>query len=222
MLARAFAALISAAALLAMIPPLLHGADQPGGLLLAVLGMLRWFTILTNLLVGLVFARIALKGVDAVSPLVLGGVMLAILLVGTVYNFVLTPIPHQTLWDAVGDSIHHQVTPIAVPLWWAIFGRHGRLGWRAPFLWALYPLAYSAVSIAIAQTLPADGSLPSRYPYFFMDIDRLGVAAVALNLSAIAAAFVIVGLLAVLADRLLARADAGSATAGVTPSAGGR
>lgn len=203
-LARLCAALLSLAALLAMIPPLLDGLDQPGGILMAALGLLRWFTILTNLLVGLVFARIALRGVDAVSPLVLGGVMLAILLVGTVYNFVLVPIPHQTLWDAIGDSVHHQVTPLAVPLWWALFGRHGRLGWRAPFAWALYPLAYSAVSIAIAETLPADGSLPTRYPYFFMDVDKLGVGAVALNLSAIAAAFVVVGLLAVLADKLLA------------------
>lgn len=201
---RLSAALIAAAALLAMIPPMMHGLAQGDGLLPTILGMLRWFTILTNLLVGLIFARLAWKGADSVPPLVLGGVMLAIVLVGAVYNFVLTPIPHQTIWDAIGDSAHHQATPLLVPLWWIFFGRHGQLSWGAPLLWALYPLAYSLFSIGYAQTLPADGSLPTRYPYFFMDIDRLGLPAVALNLFAISAGFVLVGLLAVLADRLLA------------------
>ncbi len=203
--ARSSAGLLAAAVLLALIPPLTYAWSDGRGLLEAIWNMLRMFTIITNLLVGLVFARLAWKGTEAVSPMIVGGIMLAIVLVGAVFNLLLAMLPHQTIWDAIGDYTHHIAAPILVPLWWLLFSPHGRLRWSDPFLWALYPLAYSAFTFVRAQLMPSGTGIHSRYPYFFMDVDQFGLLTVALNLSAIAAGFVIVGMLVIILDRKLVR-----------------
>jgi hypothetical protein len=199
--ARLTAALIAAATLLAMIPPVLGNLDKQGGLLGALWWLGRFFTILTNLAIGAVFARIAWRGSLSVSPLVQGGVMLAIMLVGLVFNLLLPGLQHATWADFLGDKVHHVIVPLAVPLWWLVFAPHGRLGWRAPLAWVLYPLAYAAYVMTRAQFEPA--GTPARYPYFFMDVDRFGWAAAIGNMAAIAMAFVLVGWLAVWIDRRL-------------------
>lgn len=199
--ARLTAAIIAAATLLAMIPPVLGNLDKQGGLLGALWWLGRFFTILTNLAVGAVFARIAWRGSPSVSPLVQGGVMLAIVLVGLVFNLLLPGLQHATWADYLGDKVHHVIVPLAVPLWWLVFAPHGRLSWRSPFAWALYPLAYAAYVMTRAQFEPA--GTPARYPYFFMDVDTFGWAAAIRNMAAIALGFVLVGWLAVWIDRRL-------------------
>lgn len=206
-LARITAGVIAAAVLLAFVPPMAKALDRGESVLEAVWGLLRWFTIITNLLVGLVFARLAWRGPDSLSPRLVGGVMLAIVLVGAVFNLLLPAPPHATLWDRLGDHIHHVAAPILVPLWWAAFIPHGRLRWSAPLVWALYPLGYIAYTFARVHLAgPGDG-IRSRYPYFFMDIDRFGLSTVALYIAAIAAGFLLAGLLAVAIDRRLASAE---------------
>lgn len=83
-LARFTAALIALAALGAMAPPILNGLARGEAAAEIVWNLLRYFTILTNLAVGVIFTLLALRGRAAVSPLVQGGAMLAIVLVGLV------------------------------------------------------------------------------------------------------------------------------------------
>ncbi len=203
--ARVSAGLLAGAVLWAIWPPLSGALGGSEGPLAAVWGLLRMFTIITNLLVGLVFARIACRGTDSVSPLVIGGIMLAIVLVGVVFNLLLTMLPHQTIWYAIGDNIHHIAAPIAVPLWWAIFARHGTLRWSSPLAWALYPLAYSVYTVVRAQFMPMGTGMHARYPYFFMDADLLGWPIALLNMAGIALGFVLFGMVAVASDKWLAR-----------------
>jgi hypothetical protein len=205
--ARVSAGILAGAVLWAMWPPLAGAMGRGQGLIEAVWGMLRMFTITTNLLVGLVFARIAWRGVDSVPPQLIGGVMLAIVLVGVVFNLLLKMLPHQTIWYAIGDYVHHLVAPIAAPLWWAFFARHGALRWSSPLVWALYPLAYSAYTVIRAQFMPIGRGMFSRYPYFFMDPDLLGWPMALLNMAVIAAGFVVVGMAAVACDKGLAPRD---------------
>lgn len=196
-LARLTAALIALAALGAMAPPILNGLARGDAVAEIVWGLLRFFTILTNLAVGVIFTLLALRGRAAVSPLVQGGAMLAILLVGLVYNLVLEPMPQPNWWSALGDDMHHFWVPLTVPLWWLAFAPHRTLRWRDPLLWALYPLAYSGYSIARAAF---EGT---GVPYFFMDAVTIGWPAALLNMGVIALAFVLAGLVAVALDRRL-------------------
>lgn len=198
--ARLFAATIAIGSFVGLIPPFQIALNDGLGFWGAIWSLLRAFTITTNILVVCVFAAIAALGRTRVPALLVGGAVLAILLVGIVFNFVLGQIPQMNWWTFLGDSLHHHVAPIVVPLWWLIYAPHGLLPTTAPFVWALYPLGYSAYSLARAALQPDD---PWRYPYFFMNVETLGWPTVILNVSGIAVGFVLAGLAVIALDRWL-------------------
>ncbi len=199
---RIFAGLIACGSFIGLIPPFQIALADGTAFAEVVWQMLRPFTILTNLLIVCVFGAIAVRGAERVPALLIGAVVLAIMLVGIVFNLVLGQIPQLNWWTFLGDSLHHHVAPVAVPLWWLVYAPHGRLGARAPLVWALYPLAYAAYSLTRAAFEPDS---PFRYPYFFMNVEMLGWGQVLVNLAIIAVAFTIVGYGVLLVDRRLGR-----------------
>jgi hypothetical protein len=164
----------------------------------ALWAMLRFFTILANLLVAIHFTAIALGSRRAARPFLLGGTTLAILLVGIVYFLLLRGLLELSAGAKLADILLHMVTPALVPFWWLAFAPKGGLRARDPLRWALLPLLYFAYALARAG---ADG----RYPYPFMNVARLGWGVVLLYAAAIAAGFLLAGFLMLRLDRALAR-----------------
>ena len=156
--------------------------------------MLRFFTVLTNLLLAVTMTAVALGA--RVAPFLVGGVTLAMALVGMVYLTLLRGLLDLSGGALLADTLLHKVTPVVVALWWLAFASKGRLTWSAPLGWALYPLLYFIYALARGVT---DG----RYAYPFIDIAKLGAATVALNAALIAASFLIAGLGLVALDRSL-------------------
>lgn len=168
----------------------LVGDDVP----VALWTMLFYFTVITNLLVALGFSWMALA--RPLPPFWLGGLVLAILLVGVVYNTLLQGLVELSGGALLADFLNHTLTPILVPLWWLVFARKGGLRWRDPWLWALLPLAYFPYGLLRAG--PA-----GRYPYPFMDVGKLGWGQVGVNAAVIAVGFVVVGYVVVAVDRVM-------------------
>ena len=195
-MARLAAALVALVAWAALAVQLDASFGLTGSLGEALWAMLRYFTVLTNLLVAVVMSLIAL-GVR-VPPFVTGGTTLAIVLVGVVFFLLLRGLLELSGGAALADLLMHKVTPVLVPLWWLAFAAKGGLRRRDPLLWALYPLAYFAYALA-------RGSAEGRYAYPFIDLGSLGWAAVALNGLLIAAGFVIAGQALVAVDTAMAR-----------------
>lgn len=156
--------------------------------------LVRFFTVLTNLLVAVSMTLVALG--RRLSPSWLGGITLAILLVGVVYMTLLRGLLDLSGGALLADTLLHKVTPILMPLWWLAFAPKRQLRWRDPALWALYPLAYFPYALA-------RGSVEGIYAYPFINVAKLGLGTVLLNAAAIAVAFLLSGLLLVLLDRKL-------------------
>jgi hypothetical protein len=159
-----------------------------------------YFTILTNCLVTLVLARAALKpGADdgLNAPHVELMAVTSILFVCAVYNILLAPRWDPQGWQLVADIMLHQATPVLFALYW-LARPHGRLGWRDALFAALWPVAYAAYGLA-------RGAFDGFYPYFFMDPTAASWAQLAINLAALAAAFVVGALILAVADGQLAK-----------------
>ena len=92
------------------------------------------------------------------------------------------------------DYLLHDASPVMTAAYWLLFVPRGRVGWRAPWLWLLFPLVYFAYALV-------RGRIDGRYPYPFIDVARLGWRQVALNSAGIAFAFVLAGFLLVWIDR---------------------
>jgi hypothetical protein len=146
--------------------------------------LVRFFTIITNLLVAIVMTLVAID--RPVSPLVLGGVTLAILLVGVIYATLLAGLEHPRGLAALANTLLHKASPVAMTLWWLLFAPRARLKFDAPLAWAAYPVAYFAYALT-------RGHFDGRYPYPFMDVGKIGWTQTALNAGGIALGFMLAG-----------------------------
>jgi hypothetical protein len=161
-------------------------------LLASLWNLARFFTILSNLALAIGMTAVALR--RPVSAIVLGGLTLAILLVGVVYATLLKGLHPLSGPGLFANYLLHDVSPILAAIYWLLFVPRGRVGWRAPWVWLLFPLAYFAYAIA-------RGLLDGRYPYPFIDVARLGWQQVLINAAGIAFGFVLAGFLLVWIDR---------------------
>jgi len=153
--------------------------------------LLRFFTILTNLLVAVTMTWVAIG--RKVSPEVLGGLTLAILLVGVIYWLLLHGLHPLNGSALVANVLLHDVSPAVMALWWLFFARRAKLRWSAPLWWATYPVAYLIYVLA-------RGQMDGRYPYPFLDVGRLGWLQTARNVGGIALGFILAGFVLVWID----------------------
>lgn len=148
--------------------------------------MFAFFTILTNVLVAVVFSSIAIDRGMLRSDWIVAGTMLSILLVGVVNALLLWGQLELSGGSALVDKLLHVVTPACALLFWIFFARKGGLVWRDPLLWAIYPLAYLVYGIG-------RGLATGKYAYPFLNVLTLGWSRTALNALYIAAAFMVCG-----------------------------
>ena len=153
-------------------------------LVLTLWTLARFFTIISNLALAITMTAVAAG--RRVSPLVLGGMTLAILLVGIVYGTLLRGLHPLSGLPLIANYLLHDASPVAMALYWLFFVPRGRLRWSAPWWWVIFPLAYFLYALA-------RGQLDHHYPYPFIDVGKLGWTQVALNAGGIALAFILAG-----------------------------
>jgi hypothetical protein len=152
---------------------------------------LGYFTILTNILVGLVLTIPLLRpgsrwGRFFARPEVRTATAAYILIVGAAYSLLLRNLWQPVGWQLVADRMLHDVIPIAYLLFWVAFVPKTTLRWQHLLLWLVYPLVYLVLALI-------RGGLSSWYPYPFLNAAKLGYPFVFLNSAALFASFCIVG-----------------------------
>ena len=178
---------------------LMHREAGVGETLLRFFG---YFTILTNLLVGLYFLARVRGGRPAwlAAPGAITAVTAYILVVGLVYQLVLRGTWSPTGWQRVVDELLHTVNPLFVLVYWRRFAGPGDCRWGAVGPWLAYAVGY-----LLWVTLL--GLSAGFYPYPFVDAVALGYGRVALN--ALVIVLLMLGLLALLIGIGRRRAGAG-------------
>ncbi|MEO5923207.1 MAG: Pr6Pr family membrane protein [Bryobacteraceae bacterium] len=193
-LARIFAAGIAASAWVGLAVQLSFSYATTGSLWLAAWAMLGFFTILTNLLVAVVFTSIALDRMP--SPGALAGTMLSILLVGIINALLLWGALELSGGSALVDKLLHVATPILVPIYWACFTPKGQLTRKYPLIWSIYPLVYLAYAML-------RGLATGRFAYPFINALELGWQRTAINVFLISLGFLAAGYAVVRLDAFL-------------------
>lgn len=174
--------------------------EQVGSAAGAVWVMLRYFTILTNVLTAVVFTGVALGRPAFQSQSLLGLVTLSILFVGVVYNLLLRGLVELSGGAATADLILHYIVPILAPLFWLLCAPKGSIPWRHAGLWAVYPLAYMVYALT-------RGASDGRYPYPFMDVPKVGWSSTLTTIAIMIVAYLVVGFVLIWLGRLLGRSE---------------
>ena len=153
---------------------------------------LRWdfyvhFTNLSNYLcIGIVLAELvqtAKKSEDSyvtTSPFMKFIGILAIVLTFLVFNFLLAGRPDrdpQTNWRIASISFH-VVLPIMYVFDWILFYEHKKVKWFYPLASIVFPALYVTFVFIRAAIHNFNPEVPYLYPYFFLNLDNLGVSGV--------------------------------------------
>lgn len=192
--ARALAALIAVIALSSLGVRVWVEAAELGSVTAAIWSMARFFTILTNTLVAVLYGWVALSGRLA-SPAWFTASTVWILVVGAIYHLLLAADHNPVGVDALSNEGLHTLVPLAVLAFWALYAPKHPIHPAAPVLWAGYPLAYAVYAIG-------RGQIDGVYPYFFLNPVTSGVPTVAAYVLGLGALFLVLGYLGYGAARL--------------------
>jgi len=163
-----------------------------------VANVLCFFTILSNVLVGVVHILLSADP-ERDSPLfrvlVLDAVV-AIAVTGVVYNLVLAQTADPKGLHQVANVLCHMVTPLLAVVGWLVFGPRGLVSRDVVLLSAIYPLAWLVFTLV-------RGAVIDWYPYPFVDVVTHGYLRVAVNCLVVAVLFLGLGFGALALDRRL-------------------
>lgn len=177
----------------------------------------RWdfyvhFTNISNYLcIGVVFAELvhtAKKRENSyvtTAPFLKFIGVLAILLTFVVFNFLLAGQPDrapQANWR-VGSLCFHVILPIMYVLDWLLFYEHKKVRWFYPLASVIFPVLYVAFVFIRAAIVNFNPDVPYLYPYFFLNLDNLGVAGVAKWVAMLFVGFIALGYIFYVIDMLI-------------------
>jgi hypothetical protein len=160
-----------------------------------------YFTIETNAIVAVVAAACALSprhDTFLTRPQTLAAVTVYIVIVGVIYAVLLAGLRQLTGLAVIVDIGLHRVVPVLFTLYWLAFVPKGRLAWRDPLFWLIFPALYVVYSLIY-------GALTDRYLYPFSNVPVLGYPRALGNAGLILLAFFILGLAIVTLDRIWTR-----------------
>lgn len=164
-----------------------------------LISTLSYFTIQSNIMVGLVAAAAVLRQPpkwllwwrgDAVKA----AVSLYITITGVVHFFLLQGNVDYQGWQSVGNICHHYITPILMPLYWLLSRQPKTMTASNIPAWLVFPLVYLLYWLV-------RGPIVGHYPYFFLDVVKFGYSQVAINCVLLTLFFAVLAAIMVAIDR---------------------
>ena len=141
--------------------------------------VLNYYTLMSNILCAVYYLPAALwacrKKGGTLLPQVKGTLVMCIIVTGMVYQFFLAGRFEMQGTLLLSNMLLHYVVPVMTVLDWILFDKKGYFKRYSPFLWVIAPVAYFIyVNIRVAGGAIL-GPYGDKYPYYFMDYDKLGV-----------------------------------------------
>lgn len=172
-------------------------------LLGAVVYFFTFYTILTNIMLVLVYASDLWPKQSLSwwrSPVTRGMMTAVIILVCLFYHFLLASTWNPQGWAKVADISLHYVTPVFYVAWWVLFQWHGKLKFsHIPIM-----LLPSTIWLIWAMLR---GAMISEYPYPILEAHKLGYAQVTINILIVLAGVTLLCTVIVALDKALTRVN---------------
>ncbi|HPW97377.1 MAG TPA: Pr6Pr family membrane protein [Flavobacterium sp.] len=144
-----------------------------------VIRFFSFFTILTNLFVGIYFTLLFINIKKSIIPFInkpgnLSSITVYITIVGLVYQFAL-----RNVWEPKGlqklvDELLHSIIPLLVILFWYFYENKSAIMYKSVLLWLIYPLVYLFYILG-------RGFFSGFYPYPFVNVAEIGLTKVMTN-----------------------------------------
>jgi hypothetical protein len=174
----------------------LGSAARDGGSVLGcIIDFPSYFSTQANVLVALSLTLAAAR--SSTIPLLSGrsarGALVVYMVVtGVTFELLLRPRERGLPW--IADTIMHVAIPTLYVVYYGLDRSKGRLVWRDPLRWLIYPLIYLIYTMV-------RGAVDGRYPYPFINVAKIGYLMTLQNALAFLVVFALLGGTVTLADR---------------------
>ena len=129
--------------------------------------------------------------------------LLAILLTFIIFNFILAGDREPKLNFYINSVLFHIVLPIMYLIDWILFYEHKKVKWYYPLVSVIFPVIYAIFIFIRAWILDFNPEAPYIYPYFFLNLDELGVTGVIKWIGILSLVFITIGYVIFGLDKLL-------------------
>lgn len=119
--------------------------------------------------------------------------LLAILLTFIIFNFMLAGDREPELNFYINSVLFHIILPIMYLIDWILFYEHKKVKWHYPLISVSFPVIYAIFIFIRAWILDFNPEAPYIYPYFFLNLDELGVMGVIKWILILSVIFIIIG-----------------------------
>lgn len=143
-------------------------------------------------------------GYVTVSPKFYFMSIIMILVTCLVYNFLLAKSDYNSFGEyclAISNFCNHLILPIMFVVHWILFYEHGKSKWYYPLLCVIIPLIYVLLIVIRALILGANYT-GLKYPYFFLNVDKLGWGGFFGWVFALICIFVVLGYIIYICDNI--------------------
>jgi len=127
-----------------------------------------YFTILTNIIVAFYFTFLVLP---EDRRAILTAVTVYITMVGSVYQILLRHVWQPHGMQLVVNELLHTVIPVVVIIFWYLYEDTSQLRYGQLVKWTVYPVVYLTYILIY-------GHYSGFYPYYFVDVTKLGMETV--------------------------------------------
>ena len=190
-----------------------HHMNEGRSLGFGVVMYTGYFTITTNALCALIALAFSpwfaadRRFATLREPWVVTCATASIVMVGLVYHLLLSRLFHQQGVQAICNAVlHYTIPPLFPILWWFAVPRNS-LVWGDAWRVLSYPLGYLVYVVA-------RGEATGLYPYFFIDVPRIGYAQALLNAAGLSVVFIAAGALLIAIKGTMRPASADDANRG--------
>lgn len=191
--------------LMELVIALVDGPGAAGTMAERLVRLFSYFTILSNVGIGLVSVLLARDPARDGRLLRVAHLdaLLCIVVTGIVYNTVLAgTVPGLTQAGQLSNVLLHLASPVLAVVVWLLVGPRPRVDARTVGWSVVGPLAWIGYTFA-------RGAVAGWYPYPFLDVGELGLARALVNAGLVAAMFLLLALAALWADSRLPTAPGG-------------
>jgi hypothetical protein len=120
-----------------------------------------------------------------------------------VYLALLGDVTSIKFWNSLGNLLCHVIVPVMFILDWAIFDEHNSISIVDPLKAFIMPLIYVAYILIYGAIYSAVCGEEFSYPYFFLNVTKLGYGGVCLWVLALVAVFAVIGYIMFLYDKIV-------------------
>ena len=129
--------------------------------------------------------------------------LLAILLTFIIFNFILAGDREMHLNFMINSVLFHIILPLMYLIDWILFYEHKKIKWYYPLISVSFPVIYAIFIFIRAWILDFNPEAPYIYPYFFLNLNELGIIGVMKWIGILSIVFVVIGYIMFGIDKIL-------------------